>query len=76
MENEEIVEEEETEEPLELKEDEFEESFDDVGDEDDSEEEEDSEEEDDSEEELFTENPLKAIWMRLGDIKEMLEDGN
>jgi len=27
-----------------------------------------------AEEELFKENPLKALWIRLGEIKELLED--
>jgi hypothetical protein len=31
--------------------------------------------EDDSEEELFKENPLKAIFYRLGEIKELIENG-
>lgn len=30
----------------------------------------------DAEEELFRENPLKALWIRTGEIKEMLENGN
>lgn len=29
---------------------------------------------DEAEEELFRENPLKAIWIRLGEIKEGLEN--
>lgn len=76
-ENEETVVNPETEElPLEEEDDVFEESFDDV-DEDAADTEEEEEEYEDTEElenELFRENPLKALWIRLGEVKELLEN--
>jgi len=55
--------------PLEEEDDEFEESFEDEG-----EDEVIDDDYDDAEEELFRENPLKALWIRMGEIKELLEN--
>ena len=54
----------------------FEESFDaNTEDVDEIEDDDDTEEfEEDIEEELFKENPLKAIFIRLGEVKELLEN--
>ena len=65
----EIIEEENTEDLSEEDED-FSGSFDDEEDSDEY------NEEYDSEEELFRENPLKALWIRQGEIKEMLQNGD
>lgn len=67
-----IVKTEEEELPLDEDDDEFEESFDDV--EDDTGEEEEFEDTEALEDELFKENPLKAIWIKIGEIKELLEN--
>jgi hypothetical protein len=60
----------------ELGEDTFEESFDEDSADGDEYTEEDYEEDSEVEEELFRENPLKALWIRLGEVRELLNNDN